>query len=212
VANRVDNSISVLDSATGQVASTVEEIRNPELLAVRPDGERLYVGSEGRDIVTVIETGTNAVLVSLKVGINSELQEIKAGHDGTQLYLLSRRDTTDRIHGTVWFLRTDSHAVLGSVMVGRGPQVVVENAGLSRLYVVNEDSGDVSVIDTASRRVVETIPVGRTPRSAALSPDGKQLFVTNWSDRSISVIDTTSNQVTTTVKLGSLPGLVVVKP
>lgn len=46
-----------------------------------------------------------------------------------------------------------------------------------RVYVSNEQSGDVSVIDGHAFRVVETIPVGPRPRGLHLSADGATLYV-----------------------------------
>lgn len=46
-----------------------------------------------------------------------------------------------------------------------------------RVFVSNEDSGDISVIDVASSRVVASIPVGKRPRGLRLSADGKELYV-----------------------------------
>jgi YVTN family beta-propeller protein len=46
-----------------------------------------------------------------------------------------------------------------------------------RLFVTNENSGDLSVIDTASRRLVSTIPLGKRPRGIRLSPDRSTLYV-----------------------------------
>jgi YVTN family beta-propeller protein len=46
-----------------------------------------------------------------------------------------------------------------------------------RLFVTNENSGDLSVIDTASRRVTATIPLGKRPRGIRLSPDRTTLYV-----------------------------------
>ncbi|HEY0708606.1 MAG TPA: beta-propeller fold lactonase family protein [Polyangia bacterium] len=50
-------------------------------------------------------------------------------------------------------------------------------AAVSRIYVSNEDSGDVTVIDEASLQVVATIAVGKRPRGIRVGPDGKRLFV-----------------------------------
>jgi YVTN family beta-propeller protein len=44
-----------------------------------------------------------------------------------------------------------------------------------RLYISNEESGDVAVLDTASLRVVARISVGKRPRGIKLSPDGRKL-------------------------------------
>src|SRR5688500_2829094 len=46
-----------------------------------------------------------------------------------------------------------------------------------RLFVTNENSGDLSVIDTATRRVVATIPLGKRPRGIKASPDGNTLYI-----------------------------------
>jgi YVTN family beta-propeller protein len=50
-------------------------------------------------------------------------------------------------------------------------------ASRPRIYVSNEQSGDVSVVDPLSGQVVSTIPVGKRPRGIRLSHDGKLLFV-----------------------------------
>lgn len=47
----------------------------------------------------------------------------------------------------------------------------------AKVYVTNEDSGDVSVVDVAKNEVVRTIAVGKRPRGARVSPDGRKLFV-----------------------------------
>jgi YVTN family beta-propeller protein len=46
-----------------------------------------------------------------------------------------------------------------------------------RLYVSNEDGGDISVVDTATLEVISHIPVGKRPRGLKLSRDGKHLYV-----------------------------------
>ena len=46
-----------------------------------------------------------------------------------------------------------------------------------RLYVTNENSGDLTVIDTATRQVIATIPLGKRPRGIKVSPDGATLYV-----------------------------------
>lgn len=46
-----------------------------------------------------------------------------------------------------------------------------------RVYVSDEDGGNVIVIDTANDAVVTTIPVGKRPRGLRVSPDGTRLFV-----------------------------------
>jgi YVTN family beta-propeller protein len=49
--------------------------------------------------------------------------------------------------------------------------------GAYRIYVTNENSGDVSVIDSATNTVIATVPVGKRPRGIHASPDGKTIYV-----------------------------------
>jgi YVTN family beta-propeller protein len=53
----------------------------------------------------------------------------------------------------------------------------VPPAVAGRLFVTNENGGDISVIDVATQKVVATIPVGKRPRGIRLSRDGSQVFV-----------------------------------
>jgi YVTN family beta-propeller protein len=46
-----------------------------------------------------------------------------------------------------------------------------------RVYVSDEDGGNVVVISTSSDAVIATIPVGKRPRGLRVSPDGTRLFV-----------------------------------
>ncbi len=46
-----------------------------------------------------------------------------------------------------------------------------------RLFVTNEQGGDISVVDVAGQRVLGSIPVGKRPRGIRVSPDKTLLYV-----------------------------------
>jgi YVTN family beta-propeller protein len=46
-----------------------------------------------------------------------------------------------------------------------------------RIYVTNENSGDLSVIDGSTLDVLATVPLGKRPRGIHASPDGKTIYV-----------------------------------
>jgi YVTN family beta-propeller protein len=52
-----------------------------------------------------------------------------------------------------------------------------KNKTEERVYVSDEDGGNVIVINTSSDSVVARIPVGKRPRGLRVSPDGTRLFV-----------------------------------
>lgn len=47
----------------------------------------------------------------------------------------------------------------------------------ARVFVTNEDSGDVTIIDSERDEVVATVHVGARPRGVRVSPDGHSLYV-----------------------------------
>src|SRR3954467_8696201 len=55
--------------------------------------------------------------------------------------------------------------------------VATTAAAAPRLYVSNEDGGDIAVVDTATLEVVAHIPVGKRPRGLKLAADGRHLYV-----------------------------------
>jgi YVTN family beta-propeller protein len=46
-----------------------------------------------------------------------------------------------------------------------------------RVYVTNENSGDLTLIDAGSRRVIGRVPLGKRPRGIVASPDGRLLYI-----------------------------------
>jgi YVTN family beta-propeller protein len=57
------------------------------------------------------------------------------------------------------------------------PDDEASSARVARVYVSNEDSGDITVIDATTGAVVATVPVGKRPRGLRVTPDGRTLYV-----------------------------------
>ena len=72
VGNQTDKTVSVIDSSTGAVVSTVNVGAAPSAVAVSPDGSRAYVTLKGfTGKVAVLDTATNTVIGTVKVGAQS---------------------------------------------------------------------------------------------------------------------------------------------
>src|SRR5262245_31351624 len=71
--------------------------------------------------------------------------------------------------------RAESPSSQPAAPAATAPAVPAPTAG--RLFVSNENGGDLSVIDVATQKVVATIPVGKRPRGVRLSRDGSRVFV-----------------------------------
>jgi PQQ-dependent catabolism-associated beta-propeller protein len=66
-------------------------------------------------------------------------------------------------------------ALTGWVVLAAATGARAETA--ARLFVTNEDSGDVSVIDLAREEVIATVAVGKRPRGIRIGPDGRTALV-----------------------------------
>jgi YVTN family beta-propeller protein len=64
----VSNTVSVLDTATNAVLTTVTVGAVPQAVAVHPLLARAYVANTRSDNVSVIDTGSNGVVAVIAVG------------------------------------------------------------------------------------------------------------------------------------------------
>ena len=109
---------------------------------------------------------------------------------------------------------TANNAVVGSaIRVGSSPQdvAVAQSATITRIYVVNYASNNVSAIDARNGNRVSTISLGlgnSAPTSVAVSADGTRAYVTHRTSTGggrVSVINTATNTVIATVNVGTSP-------
>ncbi|MFF3684430.1 beta-propeller fold lactonase family protein, partial [Streptomyces sp. NPDC002187] len=205
VANGNDATVSVIDTATNTVTTTIPVGSGPTGVAVTPDGTRVYVANGNDATVSVIDTATNTVTTTIPVG-NVPIG-VAVTPDGTRVYVTNINDAT------VSVIDTATNTVTTTIPVGDGPQELAVTPDGTRVYVANSDSGDVSVIDTATNTVTTTIPVGNAPIGVAGTPDGTRVYVTNFNDATVSVIDTATNTVIgTPIPVGDGPFRLAVTP
>ncbi len=203
VANQGSNTVSVIDTRTGQLVDTnlatptvIDPITvgtSPSAVVATSNG-KVYVANSGSGTVSVISTSTNKVTKTIQVG--SSPQGLAISPDGSKVYVANTGS------GTVSVINTSSDALVDvnpatwwavdSIAVGSSPTGLAVSPDGTRLYVANKGSGTVSVINTANYGVTKTITAGTQPTSVAVSPDNKSVYVTNIGSSTVTVIDATS--------------------
>jgi YVTN family beta-propeller protein len=217
VVNAVDNTVSVIDTASNAVVATIPVGTLPVGVATTPDGTRAYVTNAGDNTVSVIDTAKNTVMATIPVV--GEPQSIAITPDGKHGYI------TNVFDNTVSVIDTAKNTVVAKIPVGDEPSGIAitpdanhspEHDNGSRrplAYVTNVLDNTVSVIDTASNTVVDTIPVGDVPDAGvAFTPDGSRAYVTNFDGNTVSVIDTARKKVVDTIPVGDSPGAIAITP
>lgn len=201
VTNNGLNSVSLVNTETGLLDSTISVGTKPHGVALTPDGKYAYVTNTQSHNVSVITMATKTVTNTIPVGTLPE--GIVASPDGKYMYVNNRGSNT------VSVIDTTTNATVGSaIAVGTYPSRITITPNGQYLYVANYQSSNVSVISTSSRTVVKTIATSASPLGAQVSPDGRYVYVTHYisGNGSLSIIDTVTNTVTKSgIVLGNYP-------
>ena len=152
------NNVTVIDTATNKIVTTIGVGLAPSGVAVTPDGKKAYVANRAvSGTVSVIDTATNAVSATITVGSNPVGVAVKP--DGSKVYVASQGR-----HSTLSVIDTATDTVSATIDVGPTPFGVAVTPDGRKVFVAHDAvEGVVSVIDTATNAVSATIGVGPAP-------------------------------------------------
>ncbi len=200
--NQTDGTVSVIDSLTDTVNTTIQVGAIPNYSYYGIIGNKIYVTNSGTEDVSVIDTVTDTVTATIPAGAFTLYPTIV----GTKLYSM------DRDENTVTVIDTTTDTVITTIPVANHPYHAHQVG--TKLYVtshlLNPGAGvvedeTVSVIDTTTDTLLTTINVGGDPIYSANV--GTKLYVTGWNisgTNYISVIDTVTDTVTDTITVGNV--------
>jgi len=179
----------------------------PEGVAASPDGRWVYVTSEVKGTVFVLDSKTEKVVSEITVGARPRAAAFLP--DTSKAYV------TAETGGTVSVVSLPKHAVVKTLKLAEGsadggapnirPMGIVVAPDGKLAYVTTGHGGTVIVIDTTKDEAVASIPVGKRPWGIAITPDGRTLYVANGPSDDVSVVDTASRKETKRIKAGSKP-------
>jgi YVTN family beta-propeller protein len=155
--------VSVIDTTTDTLLTTIAVPPGPVGIAVTNDGSRVYSASNLSGATSVIDTATNAVIATIRT-VQPNLVILRP--DGTRAYVTNNATG----HGTVSVIKTATNAVIATVNVGVNPQSLAATPDGRRVYVACFSSQSVSVIDTVTNTVSATVGVGNAPVGVAIRP------------------------------------------
>ncbi len=177
VTNAGSNTVSVIQTGNNTVVNTINVSAGPAGAAVSPDGQYLYVANSDNnqgDLVTIINTGTQAVQTTVVVGTGP--QQIIFGENS------SRAGVTNITSNNVSVIDTASMTVVDTFAVGSAPigggvvglhhvsTVVGGHVGDGGLatnaalnfpeYTVQDKAGNYYFSDADSHRIRKVTPGG----------------------------------------------------
>ena len=192
IANNGSQNVSVINTATNQVTSTIQVGGSPTSVAVSPDGRKVYIANWFY-AVNVIDTANNAVT---SIPNNGNAVGIAVSPDGRRAYAANFYDQS------VSVIDTGTNTVITTAPAGPTPNAVA--VANNKVYVANWTSpATVTVIAAESNTLITTIPVdtGTSDPQLAASPDGRRVYVTNQIGSNVPVIDTATDTVIATISV-----------
>jgi YVTN family beta-propeller protein len=196
----LSNTVSVIDTATGKIISTIPVTGAPYKVAVNPDGTKLYMIRNNWGGFYVIDlNGNNATKPVYIEDASLGFSDLVINPAGTRLYI------TDCL-GNVITVDTATDAVINVMQPGGRAYMMAMNSAGTKLYVATyqiDSYSRVYVIDTATNTVLAAIPLAA--KAIAINPEGTRLYVIHIGDNInyLAVFDTATNNVTDDILLGS---------
>lgn len=197
--NYGDDTVSIIDTASGRVVSTVFQADEPFAIVAGPAGTGwAYVtaGSTALDAVLAIDVDTAEVTGCYPVAM--DIGDLVADPMSSRVYL-----TRTGSAGVDVLALDATMRPAGSVAVSHHPGAAAAGLRISadgrRLYAaVRQPTGDTITVLDRDLNVVDTVKVGATIVDLAVSPNGARLYVaTGDSDgrATVHVVDTRSHAV-----------------
>lgn len=182
ISNVGSNTVSVINTASNTVVSTINVGNSPIAVSVSPDNKRVYVANSGSGSISVIDAVNNTLIKN--IGVGSYPYYVIASPDGTHVYALNFNDDN------VSVINTTTNTVTGTFPVGDKPLTAVISPDGKLLYVANYEAKTVSIINTLNGSLVNKIDLSTEPWGMAISPDGSRVYVGSAYTSTIGIINT----------------------
>ncbi len=159
---------------------------------------KAYVGNFKDNSVSVIDTGTRAVLATVPVAAGPD--GIVIAPDGASAFVSGSSATS------VSVIDTATDTVARTIEVGKGPQgLAITPDGRWLLVAVNGDDR-IAIVDIAGRSVAGSVGVAK-PHTIAVRADGKLAYVTSQEPGhfGLSIVDLATRVVVASVPVEKPP-------
>lgn len=183
-ANKMESTLSVVDTASGIVLREIITDGYPLAVVALSKGQfagrKVYVGSEQRGTVDVVDVEQRQVTRTIPTGsqttgllLNRAEDKLFAANGGSDT--VSIIDVaTEKVTKTILLRPPDARGIPGATPLG-----MALSPDEATLYVALADMNAVAVVDLKKNTVTGYIPAGWYPTAVVVSPDGNRLFIMN---------------------------------
>jgi YVTN family beta-propeller protein len=198
-----DGSVASLDVTNLKMKKLITSIKldkDPQFLALSPDGKSISVIDFKSSLVFIIDTATNSAQAPIKVGSGIQQGVFSPNSQFFYTINLTKNDISE--------INIADNRVKKFIKLNQGnrPFYPIVSADGKRLYVTSLSSDVVFMMDTQTwaESVIKDKAM-RNPSYAIMSKDDKYLYVIDSYANAVFVIDTSKSQVIHMIPVGKSP-------
>ncbi len=168
-------------------------------VAVNTSTNRIYVTSQKRPSLTVVDGVTETVLDTLPLGRGPF--HLAVNPVTNRIYI------ADPLAHRVWAADGDSLSIIAEISTGKFPIDLALNPVTNRIYVVNtDDQPRLTVIDGDTNGFIARIAMPSSPHGVAVNPETNKIYVASSlpAMSKIVIVDGVNHAILKTI--GFLPG------
>jgi len=191
--------IAEIDPARGDRIRWLPSGTDPEQLAVRRDGSRLYVSNEDASAASVVDVPAGRLLTTSLVGMEPE--GVTLSPDERRVFV------TCESSNSVSILDAATGTVASDVLVEGRPRALAFSPDGARAYVSCELGGSVCLLDPrrdAVERCVRLAP-GERPVGIRVTRDGRLVYAATGRGNTVVVLDGASGEILGRIPVGQRP-------
>src|SRR4051794_992648 len=201
------NSLVVIDLAARKVVGNVDFGKGvrPHLPVIGPKNGLLYVSTELKQTISIIDPKTLKIIGSVPTG-QEQSHMFAISRDGRRAY------TANVGPGTVSVLDLEAHKTITIIPVSGQVQRISLSVDDKLAFTSDVTKPQLAVIDTGTNKLKTWIPLPGLGYGSSPTPDGKWLVIALPLVHQVGVIDLSTMKVARTIDLPARPQEVLVSP
>ena len=205
--SRGPDTVTAFDGATGKVLATVHVGKAPMGLAVPIGSNKLYVGNEGSNSVSVISLKRREVIATIDVG--SRPHHMFASPDGTRVYVAEFG--TNKI-GVIDTMTDSLVAEWATGPPSERTHAPAPSPDGKTVYAVNSLSNKLVALDAQTGAIQWTMPTGTNPSEFHVLRDNRTGFMSIRNEDEVDEIDLSTRQIVRRIPVGDQPDTIQIAP